>query len=258
MLDQPVLLPVGVFRAAQRQHDMIGLVFLDRVSDHLEDASSQRPAAWGGTDGAEVAEHGVEPLVSHMPEAVDVIGKPGKSPGKGRREDVHVRGLLDEPADVSRQLVRVDHGRAGDEQQPLDLGLRGCRPFVSRASHAAAPLLAPALSWSTARFEACTITTGHGAWWAHCSPTEPSSRPTNPPCPRDPTTRRSPSLAARTRTSAGAPSMASHSKSMSTPAEARWAAASSSRPSAAWCRSLMPVRASTSTEPPQPYPGTSG
>ena len=53
-----------------------------------------------------------------------------------------------------------------------------------------------------------TMITGQGAWWAHCSLTDPSRRPANPPCPRVPTTRRSASCASSRRTRAARPSRA--------------------------------------------------
>ena len=51
------------------------------------------------------------------------------------------------------------------------------------------------------------LTTGHGAWWAHCWLTDPSSRPVNPPCPLEPTTSSVASLARSSRQDAAPPRM---------------------------------------------------
>ena len=50
-----------------------------------------------------------------------------------------------------------------------------------------------------------TMTTGHGAWCAHCWLTEPRSNPAKPPRPREPTTRRSAPCAISTSRTAAEP-----------------------------------------------------
>jgi hypothetical protein len=46
---------------------MIGLELLDPISEDGQDAAAERVSAGVGADRAHVAEHGVKPLVSHVP-----------------------------------------------------------------------------------------------------------------------------------------------------------------------------------------------
>ena len=67
-----------------------------------------------------MAQHGVEALVGDMPDPIDLVGEPGKPPGEGRRDHVHLGRAIDDRAHRRRQLVHVSDGGIGDEQQPLD------------------------------------------------------------------------------------------------------------------------------------------
>ena len=70
--------------AAQRDQDVVGLELLDGIRDDGQDAAANRRAADVGVDRAHVAQHAVEPLVGDMPMPIDIVRKPGESPGEGR------------------------------------------------------------------------------------------------------------------------------------------------------------------------------
>jgi hypothetical protein len=71
---EPVLLPVGVLRAAQSEQDVIGLEVRYCVRDYGHDVAAAGQSGGVGADRVHVAQHGVVALVGDVPAPIDVVG----------------------------------------------------------------------------------------------------------------------------------------------------------------------------------------
>ena len=98
LLDQPLLLPVGVLLAAQREQDVVGLKLSDGIIDGSERGVISRPPTDPGANGPHVAKYGNEPVLGNVSRVVDIVSDPGSSPREARRDDEHLGCGVDQGA----------------------------------------------------------------------------------------------------------------------------------------------------------------